>query len=98
MEDHQKMINWKSFDERIIDFNYTIQEHLFEIAVCLLIILLDYPQSLTNADVLGQGNLNLVSEKSGNFTFYNLWEPCIHNVIIRLDKTYNIFDFCCMAS
>ena len=24
-----------------------------------------YPQSLTNADILGQGNLNLVSEKSG---------------------------------
>ena len=65
MEDHQKMINWKSFDERIIDFTYTIQEHLFEIAVCSLIILLDYPQSLTNADVLGQGNLNWVSEKSG---------------------------------
>ena len=28
-------------------------------------MLIDYPQSLTNADILGQGNLNLVSEKSG---------------------------------
>ena len=35
------------------------------IAVCSLIMLKDYPQSLTNADILGQGNLNLVSEKSG---------------------------------
>ena len=30
-----------------------------------LIILIDYPQSLTNADILGQGNLDLVREKSG---------------------------------
>ena len=30
-----------------------------------LIILKDYPQSLTNADILGQGNLDLVREKSG---------------------------------
>ena len=28
-------------------------------------ILKEYPQSLTNADILGQGILNLVSEKSG---------------------------------
>ena len=35
------------------------------IAVCSLIMLKDYPQSLTNANILGQGNLNLVSEKSG---------------------------------
>ena len=28
-------------------------------------MLIDYPQCLTNADILGQGNLNLVSEKSG---------------------------------
>ena len=35
------------------------------IDVCLLIRLKDYPQSLTNVDILGQGNLNLVSEKSG---------------------------------
>ena len=30
----------------------------------LLIMLIDYPQSLTNADTLGQGNLDLVREKS----------------------------------
>ena len=28
-------------------------------------MLIVYPQSLTNVDILGQGNLNLVSEKSG---------------------------------
>ena len=28
-------------------------------------MLMDYPQSLTNADILGQGNLDLVREKSG---------------------------------
>ena len=26
---------------------------------------MDYPQSLTNADIMGQGNLDLVREKSG---------------------------------
>ena len=54
----------KSLDERIIHF-ITIQEHLLEIAVCSLTVLIDYPQNFTNADVLGQGNLNLVREKSG---------------------------------
>ena len=34
------------------------------IAVCSLTMLKDYPQRLTNSDILGQGNLNLVSEKS----------------------------------
>ena len=38
---------------------------LLEIAVCYLIMLKDYPHSLTNADIFGQGNLYLVSEKSG---------------------------------
>ena len=60
------------------------QEHLLEIFICSLIMLIDYPQSLTNADILGQGNLNLVSEKSGNFNFYNLWEPC---KIVRISLT-----------
>ena len=55
----------KSFGERIINCTYTILEHLLVIAVCSVIILKDYPQSLLNADILGQGNLNLVSEKSG---------------------------------
>ena len=66
VKDHQKTKDQlKSFDERIIKCSYTIQEHLLGIAVCSLIKLKDYPQSLTNADTLGQGNLNLVSEKSG---------------------------------
>ena len=54
----------KSFDERIINFT-TKQEHLLEIVVWSLIILIDNPQNLTKGDILGQGNLNLVSEKSG---------------------------------
>ena len=70
-----KKINSESLDKQIINFAYSIQEHLLEIVICSLIMLIDYPQSLTNADILGQGNLNLVREKSGNFTFYNLWEP-----------------------
>ena len=48
----------------IINF-INIQEHLLEIANYSLTVLIDYPQNLTNADILGQGNLNLVSEKSG---------------------------------
>ena len=35
---------------------------------------------LANSDIIGQGILEIgqgkVSEKSGNFTFYSLWEPC----------------------
>ena len=66
VKDHQKTKNQlKSFDERIINCSYTIQEPLLGIAVCSLLMLKDYPQSLTNANILGQGNLNLVSEKSG---------------------------------
>ena len=66
MEDHQKTKDGlKSFDERIIDFTYTIQKHLLEIAVCSPIMLIDYPQSLTNGNILGQGNLNLVSKSQG---------------------------------
>ena len=52
----------KSFDERIINF-ITIQEHLLEIAVCSLTVVIDYPQNLTIANILGQRNSNLVSEK-----------------------------------
>ena len=57
----------KRSTQRIINFTYTIykQERLLEIDVCPLIMLVDYPQSLTDADRLGQGNLNLISEKSG---------------------------------
>ena len=60
-----KKINSESFDVQIINFAYSVQEHLLEIVICPLIMLIDYPQSLTNADILGQENLNLVSEKSG---------------------------------
>ena len=42
-----------------------IREYLLEIAVCSLMMLKNNPQSFTNADILVQGNLNLVSEKSG---------------------------------
>ena len=66
VKDHQKTKDQlKSFDETIMNYTYTIQEHLLGIAVCSLIMLKDYPQSLTNVDIFGQGNLNLVSEKSG---------------------------------
>ena len=66
VKDHQKTKDQlKSFDETVMNYTYTIQEHLLGIAVCSLIMLKDYPQSLTNVDIFGQGNLNLVSEKSG---------------------------------
>ena len=66
VKNHQKTKDQlKSFEERIINCTYTIEKHLLGIAVCSLNVLKDYPQSLTNADILGQGNLNLVSEKSG---------------------------------
>ena len=48
---------------------------MLEIAVCSLIMLIDYPQNLTNADILGQGNLNLVSEKSGKI------QGILHSII-----------------
>ena len=38
---------------------------MLEIVVCSLIMLIAYPQRLTNANILGQGTLNMVSEKSG---------------------------------
>ena len=40
-------------------------ENLLEIHVCLTNLIIDYPKSLTNVDILGQGNLVLVREKSG---------------------------------
>ena len=65
MSHHETKYQLKSFDERVIHFIYTIQEHLLEIVVCSLIMLIAYLQRMTNADILGQGNLNMVSEKSG---------------------------------
>ena len=42
VKDHQKTKDQlKSFDKRIINWTYTIQEHLLGIAVCSLIILKD---------------------------------------------------------
>ena len=38
---------------------------MFNFVFVLLIMLINYPQSLINADVLVQGNLDLVREKSG---------------------------------
>ena len=32
---------------------------MLEIALCSLIMLIDYPQSLTNADILGRGKGNV---------------------------------------
>ena len=47
----------------------------------LLIMLIADQLGLANSDVFGQGILEIgqgkVSEKSGNFTFYSLWEPCL---------------------
>ena len=65
----------KSLDERIINF-ISKQEHLLEIAVCSLTVLIEYPQNLTNADILGQGNLNLVREKSGKSQWILLFIIC----------------------
>ena len=45
----------------------------------LLIVLIGDQLGLAKSDVFGQGILKIgqgkVSEKSGNFTFYSLWEP-----------------------
>ena len=47
----------------------------------LLIMLIADQLGLANSDFFGQGNLEIgqekVSEKSGNFTFYSLLEPCL---------------------
>ena len=55
-------------------------ENLLEIHVCFTNQAHRLPTNLTNADILGQGNLAFgqrkVREMSGNFAFYNLWEPC----------------------
>ena len=77
-------INSKSFDERVIRLIYTKQEHLLEIVVCSLNMLIAYPQRLTNADILGQGNLNMVSEKSGKSQGILLSIICGNPVLARL--------------
>ena len=54
----------------------------------LLIMLIADPLGLANSDIFGQGNLEIgqgkVSEKSGNFTFYSLWEPCFLSFSITM--------------
>ena len=62
----------------------TIQEHLLEIAVCSLTNLIDYPRNLTNANILGQGNFNLVSEKSGKSQGILLSKNCGNPVMLKL--------------
>ena len=46
----------------------------------LLIMLIADQLGLANMDIFGQGILEIgqgkVSEKSGNFIFFSLWEPC----------------------
>ena len=66
VKDHKKTKDQlESFEERIINCTYTIQEQSLGIAVCSLIMLNDHPQSLTNANILGQGNFNLVVKSQG---------------------------------
>ena len=57
---------------------------MLEIAVSSLIMLIDYPLSLTNADILGQGNLNLVREKSGKSQGILLSNFC-GNPVVEID-------------
>ena len=95
VKDHQKTKDQlKSFDERIINCSYTIQEPLLGIAVCSLLMLKDYPQSLTNANILGQGNLNLVSEKSGKSQGILLSIICGNPVIHVLESTISKLAIC----
>ena len=48
-------------------------------------------------DVFGQGILEIgqgkVSEKSGNFTFYSLWEPCSVFASGNCDNRVNFLKF-----
>ena len=44
------------------------------------------PESATRSNILylfGQGNLNLVRKKSGNFEKCGLWQPCLRKIRIR---------------
>ena len=57
----------------------------------LLIMLIADQLDLANSDVFGQGILEIgqgkVSEKSGNFTFYSLWEPCFTVIPMKITVT-----------
>ena len=74
----------KSLNERIINFI------AIEIAVGSLTILIDYPQYLTNADILGQGNLNLVSEKSGKSQGILLSIICGNPAVSQIGSRYEL--------
>ena len=47
-----------------------------------------------NSDIFGQGILEIgkgkVSEKSGNFTFCSLWEPCL---TLYLETPFSFFAY-----
>ena len=95
VKDHWKTKDQlKSIEERIINCTYTIEEHLLGIAVCSLIVLNNYTQSLTNADILGQGNLNLVSEKSGKSQGILLSIICGNPDLSYVDNTV----LCCQTT
>ena len=70
----------KIFDERIINF-ITIQKQLLEFACLFTNCFHRIPTKLDKCWYFGSGKFEFgqwkVREKSGNFTFYNLWEPCI---------------------
>ena len=53
-------------------------------------MLIDYPQSLTNADILGQGNLYLVGEKSGKSQGILLSTICGNPEQMTTDYRYKI--------
>ena len=58
-----------------------------------LIILIDCPQSLTNADILGQGNLDLVREKSGKCQGILLSIICGNPVNLRVKRIIPMLHF-----
>ena len=51
-------------------------------------MLIVYPQSLTNADILGQGNLDLVGEKSGKSQGILLSIICGNPVVASLKQSH----------
>ena len=53
----------------------------------LLNMLIGDQLGLANSDVFGQGK---VSEKSGNFTFYSLWEPCLRVFVTSFKRNNDV--------
>ena len=60
---------------------YRHMEHLLGLVFVSLIMLIYYPQSLTNVVIFRSGKFEFgqgkVREMSGNFAFRILWEPCL---------------------